>query len=379
MDNFSKIYWMSKTIIVIGGGVIGVNVAYFLTKKGAKVIIIEKTKVAGGASGKAGGFLAYDWCDSSTVKDLARKSFELHEELANTIKRDYGYRKLDTLSVSYDYEKSSHKLKDLPEWINGGITNYGTIGSKKTTAQVHPELFTNALLEIVLENGGELIIGDAKGISYEKKENGYVMNGLKLSDGSIVKGDSFVLTMGPWSSHIHDWIPSDVKNKVKFNLVTALKANSIVLEPKDPKKITGHALFLTTSVQKNEDPEIYPRPDGTVYICGFSKYIKIPESSDLVLPDEDISERLVGVGKVVSKELEESKIKIKQACCLPDPGRDGSPLIGKVPLFDNLYCATGHYCWGILNSTGTGLAMSELILDGKSSSIDISKFTLDRF
>lgn len=369
-----------KTVIIVGGGVIGVLISYFLTKKGVKVILIEKTKVAGGASGKAGGFLAFDWNDSSSLKELGRKSFQLHEEVSTEIKKDYGYRKLDTLSVSYDYEKSSHQIKDLPEWINGGITGFGVIGTKKTTAQVHPELFTNAILEYVLENGGELKIASVKGLSYEKKEKSYTMNGIILSDGNFIKGDSYVLAMGPWSTLIHDWVPSEVQKKVRFNLITALKANSIILEPKNPNKITAHALFLSArNINKNEDPEIYPRPNGDVYICGFSKYVKIPESSDKVLPDEDISEKLLKVAKIVSKDLCDSTLKIKQACCLPEPGSEGLPIIGKIPLFDTLYCATGHSCWGILNSTGTGLAMSELILNGKSTSIDISKFTPERF
>ena len=46
-----------------------------------------------------GGFLAKDWCDSYELGPLARKSFELHEQLA----KEFGntdYRKLDTLSVT---------------------------------------------------------------------------------------------------------------------------------------------------------------------------------------------------------------------------------------------------------------------------------------
>ena len=44
--------------------------------------MIERTGVACAASGKSGGFLARDWCDGTPVQALARRSFDLHAELA---------------------------------------------------------------------------------------------------------------------------------------------------------------------------------------------------------------------------------------------------------------------------------------------------------
>jgi len=58
---------------------------------------------------------------------------------------------------------------------------------------------------------------------------------------------------------------------------------------------------------------------------------------------------------------------------------DGVPIIGKVPQTTNVYIATGHSCWGILNAPGTGLVMSEIILDGHSTSLDASVFDPKRF
>ena len=57
-----------RHIIIIGGGVIGVSTAYYLSRhtaftasKGSiRVTIVEGSEIAAGASGKAGGFLARD-------------------------------------------------------------------------------------------------------------------------------------------------------------------------------------------------------------------------------------------------------------------------------------------------------------------------------
>jgi glycine/D-amino acid oxidase-like deaminating enzyme len=62
-------------VVICGGGVIGASIAYFLSRSGAKPIVIERTGVACAASGKSGGFLALDWCDGTPLQSLARRSF----------------------------------------------------------------------------------------------------------------------------------------------------------------------------------------------------------------------------------------------------------------------------------------------------------------
>ena len=55
-------------ILIVGGGVIGTSIAYFLSRRGAEPIVIERTGIACAASGKSGGFLALDWCDGTPPK-----------------------------------------------------------------------------------------------------------------------------------------------------------------------------------------------------------------------------------------------------------------------------------------------------------------------
>jgi glycine/D-amino acid oxidase-like deaminating enzyme len=67
-------------VIICGGGVIGACTAYFLARRGIEVTVVERTEVAAAASGKAGGFLALDWCAGTPLDALARRSFELCDE-----------------------------------------------------------------------------------------------------------------------------------------------------------------------------------------------------------------------------------------------------------------------------------------------------------
>jgi glycine/D-amino acid oxidase-like deaminating enzyme len=58
--------------VVICGGGIGASIAYFLSRRGVKPIVVERTGIACAASGKAGGFLARHWCDGTPLQQLAR-------------------------------------------------------------------------------------------------------------------------------------------------------------------------------------------------------------------------------------------------------------------------------------------------------------------
>jgi glycine/D-amino acid oxidase-like deaminating enzyme len=73
-------------VVICGGGVIGACTAYFLSRCGTNVIVVEGTEVAAAASGKAGGFVALDWCTGSPLDALARRSFALHAVLPTRLR-----------------------------------------------------------------------------------------------------------------------------------------------------------------------------------------------------------------------------------------------------------------------------------------------------
>jgi glycine/D-amino acid oxidase-like deaminating enzyme len=349
-------------------GVIGSCIGYYLTQKGASVTIIERCEIACGASGKAGGFLAKDWSDSSLVGRLAQKSFDLHEELSQSGLEEYGYRKLDTYSIVVD-EKSKSKKHDLPKWVDGPIRTKSLIGSSQTTAQVHPRLFSHALINASQKNGLIVKIGIVEGIQWD----GNNAKGVKIEgQDDIIQADAVVIAMGPWSHTAAKWLPDDVRKTFPLaDVVYGLKAHSIILQPSNPQNITPHALFAD---YKGKDPEVYPRPDNTVYVCGMAEKVVLPDDPNEIQPRDQSCKFLLEFARTVSSDLATATLEKTQACFLPCTIGDGLPLIGHVPGTQGLYIATGHSCWGILNSPITGLCMSELIMNGKSTSVDISVF-----
>lgn len=66
-----------QNIVVAGGGIAGITTAWYLATHpkrpaGSKITVVEGTKVAAGASGYSGGFLAKDWHGSATASKLYR-------------------------------------------------------------------------------------------------------------------------------------------------------------------------------------------------------------------------------------------------------------------------------------------------------------------
>src|SRR5947208_10082022 len=108
-------------VVICGGGVIGACTAYFLSRRGIDVTVVERTEVACAASGKAGGFLALDWCAGSPLDALARRSFVLHAELADQLGNDWGHRRMNAYSgVVVRDNDARRRTPSKLDWLSPG-------------------------------------------------------------------------------------------------------------------------------------------------------------------------------------------------------------------------------------------------------------------
>ena len=359
---------MEDKIVIVGGGIIGCSTAYYLTKLGHRnVTLIEAVEVAHAASGRAGGFLAQDWCDAQRTGPLARRSYDLHRELAETLGQDCGYRPMRTLSLEVREKKGGvKKVKDSPVWIDGEVRHQSVIGTEATTAQVHPRLLTQALVAEAERSGARVIRAEVTG---GRVEAGAV-RGVSLSSGEVVAAEVVVLCMGPWTGRGLQWFGLD------GSVIDGHRAHSITMELEGASTIDNTALFLSNL----KSPEIYPRPDGTVYMCGgcSSDHAPLPARPSEVRVDEAACDQIKASAGLVSAQLASVTRYTRSACYLPH-SEDGAPLIGRVSRVSGLHVAAGHSCWGILQGPATGEAMAQLIILGKPSHLDIAPFDPNRF
>jgi glycine/D-amino acid oxidase-like deaminating enzyme len=348
-------------VVVCGAGVVGGAVAYFLARRGVAVTVVERSGVACAASGKSGGFLALDWCDGSPLGPLARASFALHGELARQLGSEYGYRRLDTFMLAARERgqvAGGHRVA-VPPWLDGAGVVTAALGSTETTAQVQPARFTAALLAAAAARGTVLRMGVVEEVVHR---DGAAL-GVRV-DGETVEADAVVLATGPWTNHTAGQLP--------LPRIRGLKGHSITLAG---AAVPAHALFVDyrTADGRHLEPEIFPRPDGDVYVCGMADPAPLPHSPEAVEVSEAACDTLARAAGRVSSALAAARITRRQACYRPVTD-DGLPLIGRVPGVAGAFVATGHGPWGILNAPATGLALAELITDGAASSVDLHPF-----
>ena len=355
----------AKRIVICVGGAIGSALAYFLSRRGALPIIIERHEVAGSASGKSGGFLALDWCRGSPLDRLARRSFALHAELAAELGNPWGYRRLETFA-GHAADGETPGGAGQRSWLSGSVALTGRLGSPQTTALIEPRAFTTGLMRAAESAGATLKHGTVEALV--RSPSGAAV-GVVLEGGEIVEGDAVVIALGPWSILATRWLP--------LPAVFGFKGHSLIF--RTGETIPAEALFLEYREASGEvlTPELFPRSDGTTWVCAISGSGPLPIDPAQVSPDKGAHARLEAMCRAISPALAAAPIVARQACFRPVT-EDGLPLMGRVPGVDGAYVATGHSVWGMLNAPATGEAMAELILDGRARHVDLAPFAPDR-
>ncbi|KAJ9133418.1 FAD dependent oxidoreductase [Pleurostoma richardsiae] len=327
-----------ENIVIIGGGVIGCCAAYYLTRHPSydpskhTVTLLESTRLAGGASGKAGGLLA-QWAYPASLVPL---SFDLHAELAQEHDGPaaWGYRTIRcgkltardrTLpppadeaagggaggalgwaarqvswallgkrrEVSKD-ERNIKRLDNLPQdldWFEPPcIDKYEDIAPAQETAQVHPHQFTLAMARLAEEKGARILsnspveeleyamAGDddsGAGGGQRRKVVGVRYVDKASGQATLLPASKVILAAGPWTPNLFPMLP-----------MSAIRAHSVTIRPTRP--VSAYCLFTEISFPLEEDekqhedydhdsheaaarvvcPEVYSRPNNEVYVAG---------------------------------------------------------------------------------------------------------------
>lgn len=199
-------------------------------------------------------------------------------------------------------------------------------------------------------------------------------------EGRDIPADQIVVACGAWANACLRW---EAFREVSASQIPiqGLRVHYLLAKPKTD--IPPQAVFaeINGTVYSGEDAiEIYPRPDGSVFVCGeaLDDPEMPPHNPFEPVYSKRATNRLKQIVSDVSPALSFDVVQYGLACHLPVHAK-GIPIISKVPDSKGLFIAAGHGCWGILNGPATGLAMSELLIDGKSTTLDLSNFRLDRW
>eukprot|EP00566_Odontella_aurita_P009949 CAMPEP_0113599280 /NCGR_PEP_ID=MMETSP0015_2-20120614/42054_1 /TAXON_ID=2838 /ORGANISM="Odontella" /LENGTH=424 /DNA_ID=CAMNT_0000507389 /DNA_START=183 /DNA_END=1457 /DNA_ORIENTATION=- /assembly_acc=CAM_ASM_000160 len=393
-----------RSIVVVGGGIQGTSVAYHLSQSkslppNSKITLLEAKSPASAASGKGGGFMARSWGDGGPTQKLHHLAFDMYADLAPDLGCET-YRKLPVLSVRPGYKGGAEKARKestlrsiVPGWLDGNVGPISPLGFGDDTAQITPSEFVHKMLEragdsvevrlgactgVETEQGSDRGARKIVGVKYAPRSD----DGVEGAEETTIPADTVIVSAGPWSCAAEDWFQGAVELPME-----GVKSTSIVWKkPEGAENVDATALFCGEDNRFGTHLEVYPRPDGTIYICGIggSDYISKEDLKSGAFREVcEAKEARVAAASDSFREMsstysEKGELDKVQACMRPCPP-DAMPYMGAVAGFEGAYINAGHNCWGIAWAPASGKAMSELVLEGESTSIDLRPFDPARF
>lgn len=348
--------------VIVGGGIVGVTAAFYLQKKGRKVVLIEKCGVGCHSSGKAGGFLTdgdSGW-HSGSIGRLAKRSFALHEELANELgAENIGFRRVKCVGLGKEAGIAE------PSWLAPGQYQRD-MGNESGLAQVTPYKLMDALKEAIARHGCEIVVAKAVGVDLD----GDTVKAVKiLQNGkeSSISCSALVLGMGVWASEASAWFPgSTLPAKTVSSRYT-----SVIWDDTDVGK---DATMVFT--MGDAHTEIYPRTNEC-YANGCPSHPDLPDNPLEIQPPAEEIETVKAESIAAVPRLKNATV-IRTTACFLAGSDDNRPVVGRVPKVSNAVIACGGGCWGILNGPAMGEAAAALAV-GEEPPIDIGAFDPMRF
>ena len=99
-------------VVVVGGGINGCAIAYYLAKQGIDVIVCEKNYLGSGATGSCGAGIRQQWSTRENT-DLAIKSVHLFERLSDELGMDIEFTQGGYLIINHSRNDEEQAKKNV--------------------------------------------------------------------------------------------------------------------------------------------------------------------------------------------------------------------------------------------------------------------------
>jgi glycine oxidase len=368
----------SPDVIVVGGGVIGCAMAYYLAREGVGVEVIERGEIGSEASGAAAGMLAplAEVEDAGPFQELCIESLRMFPSLAETLRDETGidieYLPTGILRVARD-EAEERRLRDLAacpgclpavrhglplHWLDPQELRVfepalspemrGALYSPQER-QVNADRLTQAFVRAAAARGATL----RRNLAVRRllTRNGRV-EGVRTADGDTAAGH-VVLAAGPWTRSLAASLGIDLPLFPVRGQMLALPSKSA------PRQVVW-----------GSDGYLVPKANGLVFAgatvekVGFRRRTTAAGLRGLAKMASSLAPRLGAFAPVDSW------------AGLRPCSADGLPLLGPLPGWEGVSVATGHYRNGILLSPVTGRFMARAI---KGDAGALTAFEPERF
>ncbi len=362
-----------QKIVIIGGGAIGLSVAYHLAKlKAGEITLLERNQLTSGTSWHAAGIVGPLRATASMTR-IAAAALEVFPRLEAETGMRTGYRRTGGYWLARRPERMDELRRIAAVGRHMGLTPRIVSPPEVAVPQLALAQHVGALMvpEDANVNPVDLCMAYARaarmgGVSI--RENSAVRRilvkagearGVELTDGSTLAADKVVLCAGAWSKKLADDIGVALP-------LQAVEHMYIVTEPMP-------GLPNPFPVVRDLDTGIYVKGDaGRLVIGGFEPnakpwdaygpegdraFLEMPEDWEQFGPFMEAALALI-------PQLAETGIQ--RFMNGPESFTvDTRPLVGQAPEVDGVFVAAGFNSVGIMTSAGIGQVLAEWVATGE--------------
>ena len=349
-------------ITIVGGGAIGVSIAYKLSKSKFRCAIVEKNTIGSGATQATAGIISPLFYGDINFSDtlntpmfkLRKLSFDsfstLGEELAE-LDINSPYHKTGILRVAYNKEE----LKALDN-LSDSLSNLNISSENVDKNEINTDLsflsnkieggkyfhddgyvegldYINKLKIAVLKMGCEIFENESF-LEIKEKNNEEIEI---LTSNRMIKSKYIIFCTGSWNILEDFELPIDYKITPVKGQYILVRSNEIELPY--PIGAAGDGL--------NYSGYLVPRDNNIIYI-GASKH---PEENDDSVNLEGLN-FCYQVAKRYVKDADKLEF-VSTGSGIRPQSKSGSPIIANLYNSENILYISGHYTQGIMLSLGT--------------------------
>jgi len=343
-------------VVIVGGGVIGLAVAWRARQRGLSVMVLERDAVpaTGGSSHAAAGMLApvaeAEFGEGALLRaglDSVGRWPAFADELREASGIDAGHRAAGTLVVARDGAEAAWLERELAFRVGAGLHAQALLPRDARALEpalapvlraamdmpddhaADPRALLRALLEAAVRAGVQ-VRGDTPAAALLVVEGRAA--GVTLADGAAIHAPAVLVAAGAWSGALPG-IPAEARIPVR-------PVKGQIMRLRDPAGPAAPALLTRTI--RYETGYLVPRGDGryvlgaTMEEQGFDTTVTAGGAYELI---RDAAELVPGVSELVVDDF---------IAGLRPSTPDNAPVLGPHPACPGLFYATGHHRNGIL-------------------------------
>ena len=365
-------------VAIVGGGIMGTSIAYHLAKRGMKdIVIFEREDALGtGATGKCAGGVRLQFSTIANV-EMSRVSIAALERFEGEMGEPVDFKRNGYLFVLTNeddleaFRANAERQQAMgvpvevltPEEARGIVAQL-EIGDLVGATFCNADGIANphAIVQGYAKNARRLGVDIVKSSEVTSIEVAHGRARAVVANGERWEAQWVVNGAGPWAKSVGEMAGVDVP-------VEPVRRQYFITQPMSWIAETFPLLI-------DWGTGVYMHRESGRMLVGEADPDEPPSFNQQV--DWEFLTQISEHAIARVPPLEQAEIQTTVAG-LYEVSPDHNAIIGKVPELENFVCANGFSGHGMQHAPAVGLAVSELILDGAASSVDLEPYRIERF